>query len=507
MEGIINLIRGMQIGEIKLLKHLFKLQHNYDTKKFLLFEQSLRFRLCKDFAGIEKKIMRELYPNDKNSLRSFEKLKIRLRTDILNVLLLQESSIKSKSKHEMAVFECRRLIMQGDILIGRGLYHEGIELLEKASVIADKNELYNEQLLIDNLYSTYHIEKPKDSMPYLGKEKVKGVKSMLEKLLHAKQFYEELSAPELVSGNGAAPFEEWQKKLDSIKNDCAPSGSARILFYYNLSALQFFRHRQEYDKSLYHATLLLKQEECNDLFKTCHYTGLIHLQAARCFLHVGQYDNAIYHASYSADNFGHDMLNILTSHEILFYCYFHLKDYKKANEIIGKAFFNSYLQQDEFSRAKWWFLRAALEFRMKDYKSATCSMKTCIGLYKGKCNWLITFSLFEAVCRIENGDLEWLDLRSEGLKKIMLRHNKSLKENNNKRMSLVYHVLRTLNRNNYDYRQTLSDEKDNMNLLSEGSGVYSWNLAGSELIRFDEWISQKADSSSKNTPPAPKLVA
>src|SRR5687767_9620320 len=141
MDSIIHLVRDMQPGEIKLLRHVQKLQQNNDSKKDQLFENALKWKNCSDIAGLEEKMLKKIYGKSMGVEKNFEKLKLRLKGDILNILLLNDCSVKSRSKHESAVFECRRFIMQADVLLGRGVYKEGTTLVKKASQIAQKNEL------------------------------------------------------------------------------------------------------------------------------------------------------------------------------------------------------------------------------------------------------------------------------------------------------------------------------------------------------------------------------
>ncbi len=501
MEDLIKLVRNMHAGEVKLLHHFFRMQKKSDKKRDLLFDSVVKCAESKNFAEIEKTVISKLYLGDKNPQRAFDKLKSRLRWDILNILLLQESSIHSNSKTETLTFNCRRYILQSEILLKRGLYKEAIVIMEKAICIARKHELFIEQILIDNICSDYNLTKLKKEEYNNYSTQIQKASTHIEKLAFAKQFYDELVSYASFKLGEDPPYGDWKIKLDVLGNYSSSSDSVRIRFYFSICEVYYYRHTKQYNRSLESALALLKQEETSEVFGSYLYKGTIHLETAKCFLLLKQYSEAIYHSSYSVSHFGMDKKNTLYSYEVLFYSFINEENFKDALLVTEQAFENTYLQKNNFLSAKWWFLKAGVQFKMKNYQASITSLKKCNGLYKDKDYWMLACNLFETICRIENGDLEWFEYRSEGLKKIMMRHNKGKKSAHNNRFGLIYQILKTLNKNNFDFSRTMAEEKHNMELLSEDNENFLWNQAGCEIVRFDEWIKEKAlnDPRSKRT--------
>ena len=507
MENVINLVKNLQTGEIKLLRHFYRFQKDNDCKKInLLFDIAVKSKNCKKTDEIDKKVFHELYGNSKHG-NTFVKLKSRLKNDILNILLLQTSSIKFKAKHDIAIFDCRRMLLQGDILLGRGIYSEGIAILEKASSIAQKNELFAEQILIDELCRNHNLLKSEEYVFSAFMKRIETNTSLLEKVQFAKHFHYEMTASRLFKIKSSTQNVEWKNKLEAVKKDYEQSKSVKIGFYYNLSALNYYREIHQFDKSLEFGLALLKNAESHEILKTPYYSGKINMELAKCYLLSTEYEKAITHANIANQHFQKDILNELASLEILLHCYLLKQDYKKVNSIIDTAFLKIRLESDEFIYSKWCFLKAGVEFRMNEYKNALLSLKKCNELLKDKNGWLLACNLFESICRIESGNLEWFEYRSEALKKIMLRYNKDQVGEQNKRFDLIYKILRTLHKNNYDYVQTLSDEKNNLSFLSQAGYSYSWHMIGYEPIQFDQWIKDKATSQLKNKKGKSKLVA
>jgi hypothetical protein len=508
MENIINLVRNLQTGETKLLRHFYKFQKDHESKKInLLFDMAVRAKNVKKVDEYDRKALQELYNGNKKYETTLGKLKCRLKNDIMNILLLQNAALKNKAKHDVAIFDCRRMLLQGEILMGRGIYNEGITILEKASCIAQKNELFAEQILIDELCRNYNLLRSGEHAFAGFMKRIETNTILLEKVQFAKYFHYEMTASSLFKAAITQPLEEWENKLSIIKKDYEQSKSVKIGFYYNLSSLNFYREVHQFEKSLEFGLALLEDARTYEILKTPFYSGKINLELAKCYLLTEDHDKAISHAVISNEFFQKDILHELTTLEILLHCYLLKQDYEKVNLILEKALHKVTLHSDEFIYSKWCFLKAGVEFRMSEYSKALQSLKECSGLLRDKNGWVLAYSLFETVCKIENGNLEWFEYRADALKKIMLRYNKGQIGGQNKRFTVIYKIIKTLHKNNYDYLQTVIDEQDNITFLSETSHSYSWYMSGYEPVEFDKWIKEKAASQLKNKKGKPKLVA
>ena len=499
MENVINLVKSMLPGEIKLLKHFYKYQEGNDSKKInLLFDFAIRSKACKKADELDQKAFKLLYNNSPKLESTFVRLKFRLKNDIFNILLLQDSSTKFMSKHDLAIFDCRKMLTQGEILLGRGIYNEGISMLEKASAIALKNELFAEQILIAELCRNYNLLRLSEQEFSNFMDRIEKNTAYLEKVQFAKHFHYEMTASRLFKTTGDFSTEEWKCKLAIIKKDYEQTKSVKHGFYYNLSALNYHRDLHEFDKSLEFGQILLKNAETQQILKTPYYSGKINLELAKCYLLTEDFDKAIHYARISGEHFQNDLLNELSALEILLHCYLIRQDHKKVNAILATAFEKITIQSDEFIHSKWSFLKAGIEFRMNDYHASLQTLKKCNELLKDKNGWLLAYNLFEVICRIENGNLEWMEYRSEALKKIMHRYNRGHAGKQNTRFEMIYQVLRTLHKNNYDYVLTMEMERESIDSMSQSGYFYSWYMSSYEPVPFDQWIKGKAEHQLKN---------
>jgi tetratricopeptide (TPR) repeat protein len=503
MKEIINLIKRMRPAEVKLLRYFYK-AHAGDAKRAALFEALVKFKNCDNFDAIEIKMRQAIYAENKDCEKRLEKLKHRLKSDILNIILLQEPGDKARA--ETAVFESRRLILQGEVLLGRGLYSEASDILGKAFALAKKNELFTEQLLIDSLRSNYNICKSREHDLMHYNNKIHSASTLQQKLLLAKKVHDEIHVIASENDPEKFPHDCYKDSLHQIHDLWKETHASKIGYYYILASIKYFRALKEFKQSLELGFELLKLEaEEPEIFKTIYYTGVIHLELGRCYLHTGDSDTAIFHAAHALSSSGNDMKNRLFALEILYFAYISLKDVKKAHEICQQALMNSYLHENSSQSARWWYLKSAAEAKLNRTKDALASLRKCSENEK-EMHLSLAALMLEAICRIENGDYEWLEYKTDTLKRFMLRNGKSASLSQNKRFLLFLRILKTLQKEGFDFKALFVQEKKNIELLTLAEAPYSWEAWGYEILRFDEWLNSKVIS-PQSISPASQFVA
>ena len=150
MENLSALVNSLSPGEETLIRHFYKLRDFGEFRK--------RVQLFNLLVSGKLKLEKELAlaVGYKTPNASYHNLKSRLKSDIICMLLMQESSAKFKTPYAQAVFQCRRSILTGEILLSRGVYNEGLNLLKKASRVAEKFELFAEQIIVDDTMRNHH---------------------------------------------------------------------------------------------------------------------------------------------------------------------------------------------------------------------------------------------------------------------------------------------------------------------------------------------------------------
>lgn len=487
MKNVLSLISSLKASEQKLVRAFYKDGHKSPESN--LREQLFMLALAKPDCTDEE-AQRYLYNRKKES--AFSHLKQRLKNDILNVLLLQDGEMKFRSKYSQAVFNCRRAVIHGEMLLSRGVYEEAADVLLRAAEVAEKNELYAELVLIGDIYRTHLVMKEHGRDFGELSRRIDASILLLQKSVRAKFHHYELTVPGLYKNINGQPLNGSGKELlRNLQNDYEETNSQRIGFYYHISAIHYLASIGEYSESLAHSYQLLDLVKKAPAFQSDSFIAGANMEIANSLIQNEKYEEAETHALVALDLFRKGMLNELLALEKLFFCYIRTGRFAKASEIISRAFANTKISYNEFLNAKWWFFKAGLEFLTKDYARALTSLKNCDTLQRDKTGWMLGWSVLEVLCRFESGHFEWLETRMEALRKIMLRYMSSCGSNCDTRMDTVLRVLRNLRRYDYDFIKVQEIEKQKMEMLASADGPFRWDPAGYELIHFNSWFDAK----------------
>lgn len=490
MKNVLSLINSLKPSELKLVRSYYA--GNNAGADNRLREQLLTLALAKPDCT-DDEAQRYLYNRKKDS--AFTHLKQRLKNDILNVLLTQDSEMKFRSKYAQAVFNCRRALMHGEMLLSRGVYEEAIDVLLRAAEIAEKNELYAELVQIGDIYRTHLVMKEQGRDFAELSKRIDTSVLLLQKSVKAKFHHYELTVPGLYRATNGLPLNGSGKELlNNLRVDFEETRSPRIGFYYHISAIHYLASHGDYSESLNHSYKLLELVKSAPAFQSDSFVAGANMEIANSLIQNEKYEEAESHALVALDLFRKGMLNELLALEKLYYCYIRLGNFRKAGEMITRAFASSKINYNEFLTAKWWFFKAGLEFMTADYARALASLKNCDLLQRDKTGWMLGWTVLEVLCRIESNQMEWLEAKTESLRKIMQRYTSSCGTNCDARMEPVFKILRSLRRFNYEYSEVKEIEKEKFTLLAGTDRNYRWDPAGYELIRFDSWYENKMNA-------------
>jgi tetratricopeptide (TPR) repeat protein len=496
MERVLSLVKSLRESEIRLVRAYYqgRPEQGDADKREKLFVLALSKPDCTD-----KEARKYLF--GRKDATSFAVIKQRLKTDILNILLLQEAETKFKSKYAQSVFSCRRYIIQGELLLSRGVYDEAMDVLLRASDLAYHNELYAEQVMINDIYRTHLVMKEEGKNFGRISRSIDASVQLLGKSVTAKHDHYELTVPGLFrTTSGHHLNGEGKVKLAKMKTDFETTGSLRIGFYYYLSAMHYYSMARDFPLSLHNGLELLRLVKSSPAFQSDSFLAGANMEIANALINLGRYGEALEHANVALERFKPGMLNELLALEKVYFCYIRQNDLRAAQLVVDRAFQNQKISYNEFLNSKWWYFKAGLEFLAGQHKKALLSLKNCDELMKDKGGWLLGFCMLEVMCRIENGNHDWFDYRIESLKKIIKRYVTNAGVDCDHRIEVVFRLVRALRRVNYDFAQLCAEEQQDLALLAKGEGGYYWNPAGYELVRFDAWITGKAGGA-----PAPKL--
>lgn len=491
MENLIALVESLRPGEIQLIQHLYSFKNNPENKKR---DRLLRLIVEKEASDDETALF--ILYGDK-SYSAFSQLKTRLREDIMNVLLLQDPSVKFTARYAQASFDCRRSIIQGEILLARGVYHEAISVLLRAAKLARKYELFAEQVIIEDILRN-HLTAKAGHKPFTElSESIDSAISQLEKLQRIKHDHYMMTRPDLCRAAGKEFAVNGREIMERLEKEISEDPSARMLFYYHIAALNYHSYFYDYEQALAHGTALLRLVENEQVLQSRANLAGVNLEIAGIMLHLSRNEEALVHAQASMECFKPGMLNELKAMYKMFFAYFRENELEKAEELMNQALKHRQLKYNDLISAQWMLIKAAMEFRKGDFHSSIKVLKKDNTLTRDKSGWLIGYHLLDIMNMLEVTDNNvWVDNKIESLKKVMYRQYDRVEEDN-PRFTAIIRMLQSLVSTGYDYSEALEQEKETMQQLVEGKGRYHWNPAGPEVIRFDEWMLAKVKPAKK----------
>jgi tetratricopeptide (TPR) repeat protein len=480
MENLAAIVNSLSPAEANLIRHFYKFKSQKEYSK-----RSQLFELLSGKEEVsEKQAAKLLGYSSSNS--SFTNIKGRLRADLLNILLMQEASTKFSTPYAQALFDCRRMLMQGEILINRGVYEEALDLLQRSAKIAQKYEFFSELIQIDDLVRNHVIRNGTAEEFVSLSASIRKNYETLGELLRSKQNHYEINMPGLM---GVHSFDEYKEKCAAMLVTNSNTG-ARSRFYNGLSALNYFSSIHDFDSALKQASVLLKAAESDPVVMSKSNQAGIHMDLANIYLNKKQFDLAVKHSQKSVDLFKPGMINQLHAYIILFFSHFRNGDFSKANLALDHARDHRLIrmQQSPVMNCRLHLLRAGLAFSQGDLHETSEYLRESSELMKDKEGWMPGYFLLESLMLIEKKEIEVAIYKIEAFRKMLYRWGM---DNDEHRIGIITRLLKQIVRGNCDYRKLLRQSGSGIRQLSDNSPQGYWDPAGYEIIRFDEWLMKK----------------
>ncbi|MDX2003004.1 MAG: hypothetical protein SFW35_11265 [Chitinophagales bacterium] len=482
METLTQIIKSLKPGEVRLIRAFYKVQSNGEIKRRLaLFDYIKSGKVKNDLEAA-----RAIYKAAPNS--AYSHLKARLQRDILNLLLLQDSSKRYDTQYTRALFDARRMLIEGQLLIGRGAYNSGVDVLEKARSLAKKYELYNEGVAINDLLRSHlGVKAGLNTYNKYNEEIIKNLEEQ-HALLKARDYYHRIIVPNLFHLNRQNQFTEYSEQvLKELKEVFEKNKSANIGYYYYYIGMLYAQLDNKWEDGLEYGKGFLQLVEKEESIRSNSRIAEANLQMASMLIQSGNPKPAIDFAIKAGKFFKKGLLNELQAIELLFFAYYRSKDYKKTEEVIAQAESHPKYKANKTIPARWEYYKANLYFSLGKFDEASALLIQQSELMKDRAGWLLGHKVFELMCMIETKDTYIIDYRTESFRKLLLRQ----KEENVERAKTILKILETFAKTGLSYKKTNGLEAAKLKLLREGKGDYAWDPTGFELIRFDEWFDSK----------------
>lgn len=482
MEALTQIIKVLKPGEVRLIRNFYKIQSNGEVQKRLALFDLIKSEKCRS----DQEVCSELYGVPPHS--AYSHLKARLKKDILSLLLLQEGAKRYEAKYAQAIFECRRMIIAGQMLIERGAYNMGVEILKDANKLAKKYELYNEDVTINDILRS-HLGVKRGVKEYnLYNGQINEQLDKQQKLLQAKDHYHRILVPNLFHKNRELHLAEYsQEAIEQLRKSYEETGSANIGYYYYYVSIFYYHIQNDMVNALVWAQKFLHLIETSPAVHSASRIASANFQIAAIMVNLGEYKNATKHARIAIDKFATGLLNELAAIEILFYAAFHANDLAQAREALKKARSHPKLKANKLNPAKWDYFEANILFAEGDYDKASDKLLGYSELLKDKAGWLMGYRILELMCMSEMNELDLMDFRNESFRKLLQRQKAEAVD----RPKAIFKIMESFIKTGGSVLKTQKVEANRLELLRKGEGTYRWDPLGFELIRFDTWFDAK----------------
>lgn len=483
MESLSAIISNLSAGELKLVRHFYKMKDFGEYRKRV----QLLDLVIQNKASSNQQAAKMLGYTISN-ISSFKHLKARLKADVLCMLLMQECSCKFNTAYAQATFDCRRFLIQGEILMSRGLYTEALDILGKAARLAAKFELFAEGLQIEDLRRNHiaakgSIREFEDACNAIEENYVR-----LGKVMTAKRYHYEITTPALHRVDRENAY-----KADTILHDLSVKNalpdSSRVKLYNHLSSINHFTFIRDFENAQAYAVDLLKSVENDPVVKSRSNQAGVNMELANIYLNTGNYEKAITHASNAVELFKPGLINQLYAQVSLFFAFFRNNDFRNADKVLRSANNHRLIksQQDQLMVSRLQLLRAAIAFKSGKNDECMLILRENGEEAREKEGWLPGYFLLELLVLLEKKSFDLAFYRIEAFRK-MLERSHAYKDE--KRILAITKILRMIVRDDGDFHKISPGNKD-LKLLAEAKDQYYWNPAGYEVIRFDEWFNRK----------------
>ena len=484
MEVLTEIVKKLKPGERRLIRNMLSISPNGEPQRRLNLFNFLVTNLNNSVS--DKEACNFIYGELPSS--KFTHLKRRLKNDILNTLLLQEANKRYKSTSPRALFECRRKILQGQLLLGRGAYISADKELNYALSLADQFEFYGEKLVIvDLLRRTKGYRKGIEEFEKINKGIVEAVDELKNNLI-VKEYFNQLSLPSLFKTNNELNYSEFGKgKVKELQLIAENNNSPTFRFWFNLTAINYYNQVKKFKTALSHALELLELVTEYDILKSVTNIAGANMTLANIYLQLSENEQAFKHADLATQLFDDKMVNNLRALELVFFAQWRLNETSKAKEILTQAFAHKQFSSNKILQARWILFSSYLEYQLGNKETAMELSNSNKHISEDKTGWHLGDRILEMMILADDELWDILDYRTTSFYQHLQRH----KENANiERAILIYKIFKDLVKT-INYLETDVRMKPELEKLKKNRKDLRWNPTGFELIRFDIWFNRK----------------
>jgi hypothetical protein len=424
---------------------------------------------------------------------AFPRMLLRFKEKLFESLLLSPNLDREGSYSERArvMYEIRREVSQAQIVLARGMQDQALEMFNSVIQKAQRYELFEECLLavrnrieINAFYGGIKSHRQDKELYDKTLRALDGVKKAIEYYTHL------LAETEFEATPGEPYFSErLDRQINELYDVLKDTSSAYVAFYLNYIEAHHLQLQHRYK-----AAAKVLQEQVNIIVQypaiksNSRLAGAL-INNAWNELYCQNFTKALQETEKAIALLPPGNSNLFQCYETQFYCYFYTGRYNNAVDCLT-------LQQEqeeglasEFSNGKRSYMNACIAFVTGRHDKAHEILRDLNPIEDDDAGWNIGIRFLHIMNDIELEKTENAVSRIENLRK----HLEKLKKNSAvaSRDRLKYEILRELVNTRFNFTETHTRRKSELDALSDSNTKTRWRLLTPELIPFEQWFDSR----------------
>ena len=473
MKNLSYLVTRLTKKELNNLKHYY----NTTSKLQLSKKNQLLTLILKHNNLSDETCCSKIYKKKPHS--AYTHLKKDFKTDIYNILLQEDGDQKYNIKFLAAAYNCRKKILQAQILKSRGLYTDFEKLIREALIIADEFEMPQEaltctELLLDQLGISDDFEKFEYYSDYVDQRL-----DYLTKMLKAKKLIHLINMPQQESKTNN---ELRSSYISDIQNIIEETGSDRVRFNYLQVMFNHFYKENDFELAKTAAENIQELYLNSPVFYSKLNVGGSYYNIGLAEARLGNFTETLKLLENAVKPFNVNSINALTIKTNLFSVYLNLGNIDKAIQVQQEIQDHRLIIDNPYDVAalKNEYNKAYLYYVQGNYQKAIVALHNCDSLDKLNKTWYWASLILEILILLEQDLFELADARLYSLKRKLQKVKLQIP-----RLRYIIKVLSKALKNHSQVRKTLVSQLEDDQFLI---GVPPSDPFGYEIIAFEKWV-------------------
>ncbi len=458
-----------------------KIKHQITHTAFTFEKVGTLFDLVTRYDEEEESFYsQKLY--DKDPDNTFRVSKSRLKRMMENILLEDKSLTGYESEAVNTLLQSRKKLLQSVILIGRGAYQNGKNLLLQVISSAKKYDLEEERFQAELLL--YRFQNIKSS--------VKDFEKKTEMLLHLNQVRSlvaeaqilHYSIKNLLNSRTLDPtaLEEVRLNVDRIGEIVTITDHPSAKYVYFLSEIYFYQVTEQAGPAYEFCQKYLDLIQHTPSQYTPQRVAIAYSQLAQVSLMLGHLDASRKSAQEMRNMHQKDELNYLRGLELSFLVEYYAKNFEKAAELILQAQKHPQFEASKTIAANLHYFEACLFFVQKSFQQAYQKLNDTTPLLADKYGMNVYIRLLEIMILFELHHDDLLDTKILNMRQFVKRTRK------NDKLTRPYQLVQLLM---HWYKHEYDFEKAASFIQKQGAQTSASPYSSTELVKLEDWILEK----------------